>query len=401
MDSMFLYKEVKCSDADHSRCSQLSDFLFGRCTTGKWFTAEGRPTSFLSRFGILFEDRKGPPLFVSAETNDPSSVTKWTGSGRSGIGRTRAPSSADNNEEAGASERLLGCIRSAYLIFDLIRRVGLGILSAAYSVPSQSQCVIAFSITMLQFLCLFLLKPYIRRGVHMVESTSLLCEAILFALVFYIDHFKNYKNQQTIGIIMLILLFVSFVSQLVNEWYALTKCLLRITQTHRSFTLGLEWICKGLVLLYLPKKYWSRLIPGSNQPTTGLVTVVPAASSPEVELEHKKSETTKSVGQASATVVPVSTHSVAGWGTPQGAMQTNVGSNPLRWQAPIQRSRTMSTEGRWSQSFTSAQKNDMKKLRKLARASFSGKGQKAGEGSSSHAPRESHLDESSSNGSTA
>ncbi|EHA8590577.1 hypothetical protein COCNU_scaffold020585G000050 [Cocos nucifera] len=400
MDGMFLYKEVKRTDADRSRCSQLSSFLFGGSTTGKWFMAEGGPASFLSRFGILFEDRKGPPLFVSAETNDPSSITERTGSGQSGIGRMRALSSDGSNEEAGASERLLGCIRSAYLILDLIRRVALGILSAAYSVPSQSQCVIAFSITMLQFLCLFLLKPYIRRGVHMVEGISLLCEAILFALVFYIDHFKNYRNQQTIGIIMLILLFVSFVSQLVNEWYALAKCLLRITQAQRSFKLGLEWICKGLVLLYLPKKYWSRLIPGSTQPTTGLAPVVPP--SPEVELEHRKSETTKSVSQASATVVPVGTPSVAGCGTLlQGAMQMNVGSNPLRWQVPIQRSRTMSAEGRRSQNFKLEQKSDMKKLRKLARASFSGNWQKAGEGSSSHAPRETHLDESSSNGSTA
>ncbi|XP_038989295.1 uncharacterized protein LOC103718327 isoform X2 [Phoenix dactylifera] len=399
MDSMFLYKEVKCTDADHSRCSQLSNLLFGRSTTGKWFMAEGTPTSFLSRFGILFEDRKGPPLFVSAETNDPSSITKWTGSGQSGIGRMRALSSADGNEEAGASERLLGCIRSAFLILDLIRRVGLGILSAAYSVPSQSQCAIAFSITMLQFLCLFLLKPYIRRGVHMVESISLLCEAILFALVFDVNHFKNYTNQQTIGIMMLLLLFVSFVSQIVNEWYALTKCLLRITQTQRSFKLGLEWICKGLVLLYLPKKYWSRLIPGSTQPTTGLIPVVPP--SPEVELEHRKSETTIAISQASATVVPVSIPSVADRGTPQGAMQTNMDSNPPRWQVPIQRSRTMSAKGRLSQSSKLARESDMKKLRKLARASFLVKHQKAGEGSSSHAPRESHLDDSSSNGSTA
>ncbi|KAF8378009.1 hypothetical protein HHK36_029342 [Tetracentron sinense] len=377
------YKEVKDTSTREPWYTMLSVFFAGKPTTGKWFYWKGLPSSFLPRFGFLFEDRKGPPVFVLVDHNDPNSLPKWVDSGQSGIGRMRAMGSDDSNEETKVpmSKRLLGCARSSYIILDLLRRVSLGIISGAYSSRRPNQTTVALAITLIQFLYLFTLKPYIRRRVHVVESVSLLCEAGIFGLSVSVDY-SNPVKERTMGFVMLALLFISFVSQLVNEWYALIKCLIRLSRPQEpSFKLGLKCVAKGLVLPFLPRKHWSRLVTGSSQPRTGLVQVLPL--SPETELERRGIGVSRgdTLSAMTATIVPVRSPNSPG-------LADFRGTGPTTAQTSLSEHRA--GEGKQRKGYKLEPKSELKKLRELAKASFSG-GSNCEEASSSYAPRE-HCD---------
>lgn len=108
------YKEIRYVTAEVPWYKHIWFFFAGRPSNGKWFYIEGLPSSFLARFGILFEDQKGPPVYILMDQNDSNTIPRWTGSGQSGIERMRAVSSDDSNEEAKipAVARLLGCASS-------------------------------------------------------------------------------------------------------------------------------------------------------------------------------------------------------------------------------------------------------------------------------------------------
>lgn len=378
--SLAQYKEIKHVDKNEPWYVKLRVFFVGRPTTGKWYYREGLPSSFLMRFGILFENRKGPPLSVFVDQRDPNSIPKWTESGQSGIGRMRAISSEESNEENKATmiKRLLGCARSSYIIIDLVRRVCLGILSGASSSPQTSQALFALVITMVQFLYLFILKPYISRGVQVVETVSLLCEAGIFGMSIRING-SNPDKERIMGFTMLSLLFLAFVSQLVNEWYNLIQCVLRLSRPQEnSCKLGLKCVAKGLILPFLPKKNWSRVIPGSIQSKTGLVPVVPPSSESEFERTDVRIPHVDPLSAMTATVVPMAspgssvvndkeTLDIATRGTALGKQRTGEGK---RLKGPKLESKT-----------------ELLKLRELAMASFS-RHSRGDEGSTSYAPTE-------------
>ncbi|XP_026379592.1 uncharacterized protein LOC113274412 [Papaver somniferum] len=298
------YKEITYRNVNKPWNTKMLDLFIGNSTQGKWFYKEGLPSSFLPGFGLLFEDRKGPPILVSVDHNDSNDVRKWTYSSESGIGRMKVVNIAKDSEEPKISVRkkLLGCMRSAYVIVDLLRRVTLGFISGAYSSPRLSTSVTAFSLTVVQLLYLFSLKPYIRRGVHVAESVSLLCEAAIFGLFIYMGR-KSFFEDRTMGIMMLILLFTNFLAQVVNEWYALIKCLLELPQLENvSFNLGVKCVAKGLILPFLPRKHWPRFLPGSSHPRTGLVPVIPLGSETrDIAARHIDHP----LSAVSATIVPV------------------------------------------------------------------------------------------------
>ncbi|XVF57778.1 hypothetical protein PTKIN_Ptkin07bG0009500 [Pterospermum kingtungense] len=342
--SLVQYKEIRLATTEKQWHKKLWYFFVGRPAHGRWFYMDGLPSSFLSRFGILFEDKKGPPVFVFVDQNDTNAMPRWVESSQNGIGRMRAISSDDSHDEMKTplSMKLLGCARSSYIILDLLRRVCLGLLAGSYSSSHRSsQSLIALTITLVQFICLFTLKPHIRRGVHLVESISLLSEASVFGLSMSMNK-PNSIRPKTMGFLMLALLFLSFISQLVNEWYALIKCLLNLSQPHKnSFKLGLKFAAKGLLLPCLPRKHWSRaIIPGSSQTKSILVPVLPRTR--ETEFGQLSSMT--------ATVVPL----ISPAGSPVIQATNTTGEN---------------TKGK---GLKFDPKNDMKKLRELAKASFSG-----------------------------
>ncbi|CAL9014838.1 unnamed protein product [Prunus brigantina] len=363
--SFVQYKEVKHVARKEPWTEKLWYFLTGRPSAGKWFYKEGLPSSFLLRFGILFESFQGPPLFIFVDQNEPNSRSKWTGSGRSGIGRMRPVSLEDSTEEIKTplSKRLLGCARSSYIIVDLSRRVCLGIISGAYSSRKSSQSLFALAITLVQFMYLFTLKPYIKRGVHMAECVSLLCEVGIFALLISING-SNPVKARNLGFVMLTLLFLTFVTQMINEWHALMKSLLRLSQPQKnSFKLGLKFAAKGLVLPFLPRKQWSRIIPASSQPKTGLAPVLPLSPDTNFERRDTRAPHTDPISAMTATVVPVISPGSPGLDVLQMTCSTNV-------EATVSTQRA--AEAKRQKGLKLEPKSDLKKLRELARASFSG-----------------------------
>ncbi|GMP30081.1 hypothetical protein CsSME_00004910 [Camellia sinensis var. sinensis] len=372
------YTEVKHMHNKEPWYTKLWLFFTGRPTIGKWLYREGLPSSFLPRFGILFENRRGPPLFVLVDQNDSNSKPKWAESGLSGIGRRRAVSSDDSNEETKVpmSKRLLGCTRSSYIILDLLRRVSFGIIAGAYPSGGLNQSLFTLTITLVQFLCLFTLKPYISRGVHAVESVSLLCEAGHLVLSISLNG-SNLVGEHEVGYAMLGFLFLTYVSQIINEWYAIIKCLLRLSQPRQnSFKLGLKNAAKGLLLPFLPRRHWSRVIAGSSQPKTGLAPVPPF--NPETEFGRRNTTSHREpLSAMTATVVPMS--------SPRLSPNLDTVQTTGFTTAEATLSRQKPGEGKQLKGLKLEPKSEMKKLRQLARASFTG-GSNYEEGSTSYGP---------------
>ncbi|KAL6139426.1 hypothetical protein ACLB2K_057730 [Fragaria x ananassa] len=297
------YKEIKHVASKELWSTRLWYSFTGRPSAGKWFYKEGIPSSFLPRFGILFESLKGPPLFFFVDQNEPNSISKWNGSGYSGVGRMQQVSLDGSMEEIKIpiSKRVLGCARSSYIIIDLSRRVCLGIICGAYSSRKSNQSIFALTITLVQYIYLFTVKPYISRGVHVVESISLLCEVGVFALYISINGSNPMKTRNE-GVLLLSLLFLTFVAQIINVWYALMKFILRFSQPQKnSFKLGLKFAAKGLILPFLPKKQWPRVIPASSHPKTGL----PPGPDTKSGRRDMRAPGSITVSAMTATVVPV------------------------------------------------------------------------------------------------
>lgn len=363
------YKEIRDIAVGDPWYKKLWSVFVGKQVIGKWFYKEGLPTSLLPRFGILFENLRGPPLFVIVDHCDPNTLPTWIESGQSGIGRMRAVSSDDGNEETKMpwSRRLVGCARSSYVILDLVRRIGLGILSGAYRSPESSQSLLALAITLIQFIYLLTLKPYIRRRVHLVESISLLCEAGIFGFSIATER-SNHMEESILGYTMSALLFLTFIVHIVNEWYALVKCLLRLSQPRRnSFKFGLKLAAKGLVLPFLPRKHWSKVIPNFSQPKTGLSAVPPLSP----ESVDRRTHHGDPLSTISATVVPVLSPGSPSLDVIQETSYTTAETSLHSAQSV--------GEGKGSQGLNLEKKSELKKLRQLARASFSGnsKGQES------------------------
>ncbi|KAK8672455.1 hypothetical protein V6N13_110824 [Hibiscus sabdariffa] len=353
--SLAQYKEIRYGTVEEQWHKKLWFFIVGRPAHGKWFYMDGLPTSFLSCFGILFENHKGPPMYVFVDQNDTNTMPRWVGSGQNGIGRMRAVSSDDSHEEVKIPLliRVLGCARSSYIVLDLLRRVCLGVIAGSYSTHKSSQSFCALMVTLVQFICLFTLKPHIRRGVYIVESISLLSEAGIFGLS--ISMYKlNSISAKTLGYLMLSLLFLSFVSQLVNEWYALIKFLLNLSEPHKScFKLGLKFAAKGLLLPFLPRKHWTRVIPGSSQAKSVLVPVLAQTRETELARSGRREPRVGQLSSMTATIVPLLS---PGSGSPIVQATGTSAETALTGQKPGE-----------------STKNEMKRLRELAKASFSGR----------------------------
>lgn len=352
------YKEVRYIDTKRTWMTKLWQLFTVKASTGTWFYKKGLSSSFLQRFGIIFENTKGPPIYIVIDQNDPNHMPRWTESGQNGIGRMRAISSDDGIEETSASisTRLLGCLRSSYVILDLTRRVTLGILSGIHSSRGTNQSLYALIITLVQVLYLFTLKPHIRRGVHVVEGISLLCEAGVFGLA-TITIRPNETDESTVGYIMLAFLCLAFVSQILNQWYTIIKFLLGFSQPQQdSFRAGLKFAIKGLLLPLLPRKYWSKFLPESKT---------------DHEVRDARAHNSNPMGSMTAMVVPVLSPGPPGI-SPYQVMNSVV-------------TETSNTKGenRLKGILHLEQKNEIKRLRELAKASFS-VGSEFQEGSTSY-----------------
>lgn len=226
-------------------------FLAGTALPGKWVRKGGLSSTFLPRYGLIFEDRKGPPKMVIVDT-----VRKWSSNNSNGIDKSRANMhSDDENEEVPVSSfhKALGGARASYILIDLSRKIILGVVFGAYAQSGQSwsQVGIVLGITSLQLVYLVVIKPFRSRGVQIAETISLLCETGVFSVAMVLLAEGDPTGSQLgLGIVMLVFLLVSFMAQLINEWYALMKQLLMLSTTPEpSLKHGLKMLACELSFL--------------------------------------------------------------------------------------------------------------------------------------------------------
>ncbi|XP_027922299.1 uncharacterized protein LOC114180015 [Vigna unguiculata] len=391
ISSVFLFLIIAIysgSFAQYNECNQVTNeekwyrnllfFFIGRPTTGKWFDRNGLPSSFLARFGILFDDWKGPPVFILGDQNESNSITKWTESGQSEITRTKTVTSEDSNEETKISEfkRVLGCMRASYIIIDLLRRVGLGIISVAYPSENSNKSLFALIITSIQFIYLFTTKPYISRSVQVVEGISLLCEVGVFAILI-LQNGSNSVEDETWELVILFLLLFTFIAQLTNQWYAMVNTLLKFSKSqNNTLRHGLKSAAKGLILPFLPSKHWSSVVSTFSQPETDQLSV-----NPITEFERRnRNGYMDPISAMTATVVPVQSPS-----TPSHNVIERTHPTTLE----IDANSHIEVEGKWLKGHKAGLRKELKMLRELAKASFSGD-TRVDEASTSYTSGEQH-----------
>src|SRR5262249_51339123 len=121
--------------------------------------------------------------------------------------------------------------------------------------------------------------------------------------IFVIRNVSNLISGKTSGYLLLVLLLFTFTAQLVYQWYAIIKFILRVSQhQNNSFKHGLEFTTKGLILPFLPRKHCSAMISKSSQSKTGPEN----SRSSGLQLERRKRNGYMDpIGAMTATVVPV------------------------------------------------------------------------------------------------
>lgn len=260
-------------------------FVTGSGYPGKWARKENTSPAFIPRFGILFEDRKGPPRLVSM-IEDPNQRNE---TGRSGFRRSATMNSDDEHDErvVSRSYTLLGGFQTAYVLVDMLRRILLGVFFGAFRISDESwtQVSLVLAITTVQFLYLVITKPFQRRFVQFVETVSLMCEIGIFvAAMVILGLNRPYDPHYGIGIFMLVLFVLSFVVQIANEWFALIRQLLALSNSEEiSPKQGLQAFAAGLMLPLLPRRLWPQVNTESAHTTPAPPKPTPAPRTLDVD----------------------------------------------------------------------------------------------------------------------
>ncbi len=297
MGELVQYQET-CNRMQASRQHNLLlTLLAGSGRPGKWFQKKGLDSMLLPRYGILFEDLKGPPTSMNlCEGNSTITLQKLVTTQVNRVEQIRTTSSNNKTDVILVSfaHKVLGAARSAYILIDLGRRILIGLLFGFYSGSGNSwgQVIMVLTYTVLQLLYLVVLKPFRKRGVQLAESISLLSQAGIFAAaIVLIARDQPTENHTGIGILMLVLLLVSFVAQFANVWHALMNQLCHLASSNKPSVMeGLERLGHGFLLPFLPRESWSRFV---NAECKSPAAVIPAAPLcvPDEEQSYNNQET--------------------------------------------------------------------------------------------------------------
>ncbi len=322
------YKEIRFKphpeDGSHPQpttpppSSKLVALLAGKGYPSKWVRMEGLATTFLPSYGLLIEDRKGPPRLVRIDGEngfDPDPHREI--GGRIGLMRRRTQAAGTSDEEidevipVSCSYKLLGCFQSGYILLDLSRRTAFGCIFGAFPVSdkSWSQVCVIFAFTVVQMVYLVIVKPFRSRSVQLVEEIALLCEMGVFAAaIALLARGHPAEDHCGVGILMLIFLVLCFLAQLSNEWYALIRKLLQLSNEDDSITKNLKMFAAGLMLPFLPRNRWLRFItpysPPPLQPSqAGMIPLLPLSPGteqsrrPSTSLQQENPRVSSAVGK--------------------------------------------------------------------------------------------------------
>jgi len=393
MGELVQYEEI-CNEIEVHKCHVPLTLLAGSGQPGKWFRKKGLASTFLPRYGSLFEDLKGPPKLVNLyEGNPVTSVPSLVDTEMDRAEKIRTSSSNRRTDEITVSlaHKVVGGARSAYVLVDLARRILFGVLFGVYSGSRRSwrQVIVVLAFTVLQLLYLLVLKPFRKRGVQLAESISLLSQTGIFAAALVlIARDQPLEDHTKIGIIMLVLLLSSFLVQLANVWYALMKQLLHLSSSDEpSYIEGFKKFIDGFVLPFLPHDNWSRSFTPEAKPPPD-ANPVPCTTVPVEEQSNQDQGRQRSLEQGSLdSPIPMFSPEPSAFLQPRSIRPVNGNddestspSGEIRGEG-LQRSDKQSwnqwskqrpSEGKRSKgSIKDGQTDELKLLRELARASFS------------------------------
>ncbi|XP_010663149.1 uncharacterized protein LOC100257111 isoform X2 [Vitis vinifera] len=262
---LLLYKEVHREGQQFHWYQDIVRVTLGPGKRGQWTWKNQSNSVYLTMFGPLFEDLRGPPKYMLSQIAG---------------GNSRKPSdhiiaSDDETEDAEAPfiQRVFGILRIYYTLLESMKRVTLGIVAGAYSEQWYSKAPIIFllCITSFQLFFLVLKKPFIKKKVQLVEIISVSTEVAIFASCLVLLEMEFPAGaEKKIAIFMLLLFLVGYVAQMINEWYALYRQAKRLDPAESSFLSGLKTALIGFLLFFIPLKIIEKLgwFP-VNQPGDG------------------------------------------------------------------------------------------------------------------------------------
>ncbi|XP_064949360.1 uncharacterized protein LOC103997595 isoform X3 [Musa acuminata AAA Group] len=248
MGKLLQYKEVHQEGQEFHWYQEFVRVTLGPGKRGQWTWKDKQNSVNLTKLGPLFEDLRGPPKYM---------LTQIAGGSNQAKHEDQIIASDDETEDAEAPfiQKLFGILRIYYTLLESVKRVSLGILAGAYSSNKLSRIpvLIVLSITSFQIFFLVLKKPFIKKKVQLVEIISVASEVGLFGacLALLENHFSD-ANERKIGLFMLAMFIIMLTAQLVNEWYALYRQVIRLSLTRVSFSSGLKRALGGLVLIVRP-----------------------------------------------------------------------------------------------------------------------------------------------------
>ncbi|KHG01058.1 hypothetical protein F383_23226 [Gossypium arboreum] len=241
------YKEVHREGQQFHWYQELIRVTLGPGKRGQWTWKNEANSVYLTMFGPLFEDLRGPPKYM---------VSQISGSN---LSRQGGPiiASDDETEDAEAPfiQKLFGILRIYYTMLESARRATLGILAGAYlnnnNTSSKTPIIILLCLTSFQLFFLVLKKPFIKKKVQLVEIISLSCEVAMFATCFVL---LDKELSTTIGIFMLTLFLIGFLAQMSAEGYALYEQTKQLDTSENRFFTGLKIASVGFLLYFVPQK---------------------------------------------------------------------------------------------------------------------------------------------------
>lgn len=254
LGKLLQYKEVHKVGQKYHWYQELIRVTLGPGKRGQW-TWKNQPNSkYLTMFGPMFEDLRGPPKYM---------LSMISGGGRLPLDQIIASDDETEDAEAPLIQKIFGILRIYYTLLESIRRFLLGILAGLHfesSSPSRGPTLILLCITSFQLFFLVLKKPFIKKKVQLAEIISIACELGLFATCLaLLEREFSIEGERGVGIFLLCLFIFGFLSLMINEWYALFKQIRKLDPSKNSFYVGLRTAGLGFLLLFLPEKLIKKL----------------------------------------------------------------------------------------------------------------------------------------------
>lgn len=260
MGKLLQYKEVHQVGQVFHWYQEIIRVCLGPGKRGQWtWMKDDLNSARLTQLGPMFEDLRGPPKYMLSQISGSRNNEE--------LPPNRIIASDDETEDAEAPfiQKLFGILRIYYTLLECVKRVSLGILAGIYSSSSHSQVPTSFALCFTSFQLFFLMlkKPFIKKKVQLVELISVASELGFFvACSVQLEKDLSKDAESSVGVMMLVMFIICFAAQMINEWYALYKQILRLSPGKDSFCSGLKTTLIGLMLIILPG---NRLLSVSTQ----------------------------------------------------------------------------------------------------------------------------------------